>query len=134
MSETLVLDAFCVLAVFEQEPAGEEVIRWWQRARDREVALAMSAVNVGEVFYSVVRRYGEESGHNVLAVLHELPLEIHEVPYSRVLAAAHLKAKYPISYADAFAAALAEELGATLLTGDPEFKAVAGRIAIEWLG
>ena len=37
------------------------------------------------------------------------------------------------SYADAFAAALAQEFGATLVTGDPEFRAVESRIAVMWL-
>lgn len=49
------------------------------------------------------------------------------------MSAAHLKAHYPISYADAFAAVLAQELKATLVTGDPEFHAVQHLIHIEWL-
>jgi ribonuclease VapC len=50
-----------------------------------------------------------------------------------VFEAAHLKARYPISYADAFAAALAKRNGAHLMTGDPEFKAVEPEVAIHWL-
>ncbi len=134
MSDILVLDAFCILAVVERESAEEQVVQWWQRARDGEVSLAMSVINVGEVLYNVTRRYGEAEGRSVLAHLYDLPLRIYEATYERVLAAAYLKAHYPISYADAFAAALSEELRATLLTGDPEFKALEGRIAIEWMG
>ena len=37
------------------------------------------------------------------------------------------------SLADAFAAALAKEKKAELITGDPEFKVVAKEIAIHWL-
>ncbi|MEW5989188.1 MAG: PIN domain-containing protein [Chloroflexota bacterium] len=44
-----------------------------------------------------------------------------------------MKAAYPLSYADAFAAALAQELKATLVTGDPEFRPLIALIAIEWL-
>lgn len=36
-------------------------------------------------------------------------------------------------YVDAFAAALAIELEATLLTGDLEFQALSSQVAIEWL-
>jgi predicted nucleic acid-binding protein len=39
---------------------------------------------------------------------------------ARVLEAAHLKARCPIAYADAFAVATAIAHGATLLTGGPE--------------
>ncbi|MGB9890127.1 MAG: PIN domain-containing protein [Anaerolineae bacterium] len=48
-------------------------------------------------------------------------------------AAAHVKAYHSISYADAFAAALARKHDATLVTGDPEFQKVEGLIRIEWL-
>ena len=47
--------------------------------------------------------------------------------------AAHIKAGHAISYADAFAVALAQDRGATILTGDPEFKEVEHLIPIEWL-
>ena len=47
--------------------------------------------------------------------------------------AARLKMSYAISYADAFAAAAAEELDAVLVTGDPELEQLEGRIQIEKL-
>jgi hypothetical protein len=45
------------------------------------------------------------------------------------------KARYPIAYADAFAAALALELQAPLLTGDPDFQLLErdGALSIEWI-
>lgn len=42
----------------------------------------------------------------------------------RVLAAATLKIKHTLSYADVFAASTAIELDATLITGDPELIAL----------
>jgi ribonuclease VapC len=50
-----------------------------------------------------------------------------------VFSAAHFKARYPISYADAFSAVLAKTRKASLLTGDPEFKALEPEIDIHWL-
>jgi|LSQX01.3.fsa_nt_gb predicted nucleic acid-binding protein len=38
-----------------------------------------------------------------------------------------------ISFADGFAAALAQTLGAQAVTGDPEFGALEGEIGILWL-
>jgi len=49
------------------------------------------------------------------------------------LAAAHVKAHHPISYADAFAVALAQEMDASVVTGDPEFECVEELIPVVWL-
>jgi predicted nucleic acid-binding protein len=51
----------------------------------------------------------------------------------RVLAAAHIKANYPLAFADAFCISLAIELGAVIITNDPEFRSVADLVTIEWL-
>ncbi len=58
------------------------------------------------------------------------------VGVERVLAltAAHIKAEYPLAYADAFAAALAMNKDATLVTGDPEFMVLKDCLPIQWLG
>lgn len=47
--------------------------------------------------------------------------------------AADLKAPFKLSLADTFAAALAKEKKAELVTGDPEFKALGKEIKISWL-
>ncbi|MBP9665121.1 MAG: PIN domain-containing protein [Pyrinomonadaceae bacterium] len=47
--------------------------------------------------------------------------------------AAGYKAGGGISYADCFAAALAKQTNATLITGDREFKKLESEITIEWL-
>ncbi len=53
--------------------------------------------------------------------------------FDDVLAAARLKARFPISYADAFAAATALRAGAQLVTGDDEFHARDDIVDIVWL-
>ncbi|MCS7178592.1 MAG: hypothetical protein RML46_03515 [Anaerolineae bacterium] len=50
-----------------------------------------------------------------------------------LLAAAGIKMRYPMAYADAFAAALAQELGATLVSGDPELAQLGREISLERL-
>jgi ribonuclease VapC len=50
-----------------------------------------------------------------------LPLRAVPATWSRVRAAAQLKARFRISYADAFADALAIERASPFLTGDPDF-------------
>ena len=69
----------------------------------------------------------------VLAVIEQLPLGLLPVEQKDVLAAAHLKANHRISYADAFVVAAALESNATILTGDPEFRAVEKQVTIDWI-
>jgi predicted nucleic acid-binding protein len=62
-----------------------------------------------------------------------LPVTI-EVPTSDdIWNAATLKSRYPIAYADAFAAALAQKHNCPLVTVDPEFRRV-DRLEIDWIG
>jgi ribonuclease VapC len=57
-------------------------------------------------------------------LIRQLPIEILPVDEQTVLAAAHIRANYAVSYADAFAIAGAQEVGGIMITGDPEFRAV----------
>ena len=61
-----------------------------------------------------------------------LPVTIEVPNPSDIWSAAVLKARFPISYADAFAAALAQKHRCPLVTGDPEFRSVDS-LEIDWL-
>ena len=132
-SKRFVMDSFVILALLNDEPGAARVEELLRQSRDDELFLAMSLINLGEVAYIVERRHGAASVRSVLAYLDAIPLEFYPVDQGRVLSAAHIKAEHPIAYADAFAGALAMELDATLLTGDPEFRSLDDMIAIEWL-
>ena len=62
-----------------------------------------------------------------------LPINIPEVTNDLVLDAAHIKASHPLSYAGAFAVAVAINQKAIVLTGDPEFETVETLVDVEWL-
>lgn len=95
----------------------------------------LSLINLGEVIYITERERGLLEARRTLAVIDALPLEIDQVSRATVLAAAHIKARFPISYADAFAVVTAQDHGAVLMTGDPELRSVAdaGLVDVEWL-
>jgi ribonuclease VapC len=96
--------------------------------------LNIGIINFGEVFYCFAKIKGIEEAKRVEKGLRVLPINIiAPVGEKLVMRAAYLKAQYPMSYADAFAAALAEQEKAILLTGDPDFKQVEKAIKIEWL-
>ena len=79
----------------------------------------MSWINLGEVAYIVERRAGSRQARQVVRELRrrvtlDLPTDV------RVLEAAHIKGRYAVAYADAFAVATAIAHGAMLLTDAPE--------------
>ena len=79
------------------------------------------------------RKEGTAAWQTIAAELVAAPIQFH--PADRRLAdlAADFKARFKMSLAGAFAAALAKEKKADLVTGDPEFKALAKEIKINWL-
>ena len=103
------------------------------QAAEKSVTIHVSLVNLGEVAYLVERRYGTTCCAKVIDELRAFPIEFEQVTLDRVLSAAHVKAHHAISYADAFAVALAQELGAIVVTGDPEFKQVESSTNVLWL-
>lgn len=128
-----VLDSFAVMAHFQAESGGEKVLELLEKAGKREVEVVISLINVGEVAYLVRRERGKEQAEALINDLRSLPITFYEITEERIFAAAWLKADYPISYADAFAASLAIELKGELITGDPEFKLLGKMLPLFWL-
>jgi predicted nucleic acid-binding protein len=128
-----VLDSYALLAYLNAETGQERVQEILVLAQAGPVCALLCTISLGEVLYITERRRGLNQARRVLALLESLPLTIREATRSLVLDAAHIKAQYTISYADAFVAALAQNEGAIVLTGDPEFESVAAIVQIEWL-
>lgn len=133
MDEAYVLDSFAVLALLGAEAGGDEVAALLQQAGKGQIRLLLSWVNLGEVAYIVERRHGMQRLQQVLATLAVTHLEAVVVDQALTLTAAHIKAHHPIAYADAFAAALAQQSEAVLVTGDPEFHHLDDIVEIRWL-
>jgi ribonuclease VapC len=133
VNDTFVLDTFAVLALLGGEPGSQEVAKLLRKAQEEQARVLMTWVNAGEVAYIVERRWGVERLYAALAVMEATALEIVAVDRELALMAAHIKAEHAIAYADAFAAALAQQCAAALVTGDPEFKLLEGILDIQWL-
>ena len=134
-SSACVLDSYALLAYLEGEEARLRIIELLQSAELGECSLYISLINLGEVLYITERERGHILALRTLAAIDQLPLHILPISRAAVLAAAHVKARYAISYADSFAVVAAQEHNCALLTGDPEFRTVAkdGLIVVEWL-
>jgi predicted nucleic acid-binding protein len=130
---TIVLDSFALLAFFRGEPGAQRVAGLLEAAEHGEPQLAMSVVNLAEVIYRTERERGLQRAQEALAKVLEYPIELFDVDLELALAAAHIKASHSVALADCFAAALAQRLGAAVLTGDPDFQRLEGAVAVEWL-
>jgi predicted nucleic acid-binding protein len=130
---SVVLDSFALLAFLRGEAGDEKVANLLERAALRGERLHMTEANYAEVQYIVTRKDGADRWREIARELPAFPIEFH--PVTRVLAdlAAGFKARHQLSLADAFAAALASQMGAELLTADAEFKPLEKEIKIHWL-
>ena len=128
-----VLDSYAILAYFQAEQGGAKVKELLKQAKAEDAVIFMSLINFGEVFYTTGRKLGEDKAKEIQHDLMLLPIQLTEVTKARILAAAQIKMKYPISYADAFAVSLAQEMNAAIVTGDPEFKQVESLVTLFWL-
>ncbi len=128
-----VLDSFALIALFRDERAAGVVEEMINRGRRGEVRLAMTVVDQAEVYYKTVREHGVDRAEAVLAHMQRFAIDVIEVDSELALAAARIKGFHRISYADCLAAALAQRLDATLVTGDPDFRQVDSLVKIEWL-
>ena len=128
-----VLDSYAMIAHFLAQPGGDRVRDLLRQAQQETLDMYMSWINLGETAYIVERRRGEAAVQELISDISRLPITLVEAEPPRVLAAARVKARHPLSYADAFAVALAQELDAPLVTGDPEFHKVEEIVQVLWL-
>lgn len=121
------------MALFNDEPGAEAVERLLQKTGTHQ--FLMCVVNWGEIYYSVMRGASPELAEQKTREIAAIPVELVAVETDLLLArqAAIYKAAHRISYADAFAAALAKIRDAELVTGDSEFKALEKEIKVSWL-
>ncbi len=105
------------MAMLRGEPAAK-------RARAlMHAGMAMSSINLGDVYYALVRSHGMAvADDRTAAVRRAIRVEIPDWPL--VVAAARLKAGGGVSYADAFCVATAQRHKVPLYTGDPEILAL----------
>ena len=133
MAATQVLDSYALLALLRDEPGAETVADLLERAGQQNRSVHMTEVNYAEVQYTIRRKDGETVWASIAGELLAAPIEFHAADRRLANVAAGFKARFKISLADAFAAALAKERKAELVTGDPEFRVLEKEIKIRWL-
>lgn len=130
---TYVFDASAVFAYLRKTPASAKVGELLKDSLRGHARIVMSSVNFGEVYGRILRDAGPEQALLARNVIGSLPLEIVDATTQRAVHAAEMKSTYRLYYADSFAAALAVEYHASLVTSDSDFRKLGQTIPVVWL-
>ena len=132
-AKAIVLDSWAVMAYLEDEPSAEKVADIIADAHESGTPLLMPVVNVGEVWYIIAREASEADADRSFRDLKQLSIEFVDADWHLTHQAAQYKSKHRMSFADCFAAALAKERKAHLITGDKEFAQVEAEVGVIWV-
>ena len=134
LAVTHCLDACAIIAYLRNE-TGAEVLR--ELIEQPTTFLAMHVCNLGEVYYDFFRADGLAAAQTAWTSTLDLPLTLHrDADDAFIQRVGIIKVEERISFADAFALALAERLNIPLITTDHhEFDAVEqkGHFRFVWL-
>ncbi len=131
-----VLDSWALMAYYNGEPSADAVEEILFQGSQGRHHLYMSVINWAEIYTAYARGDSEAAAEAKTREIATLSIQIVGVGDDLKLArqAAIFKSRGGISYGDAYAAALAKEKKAELVTGDVEFKRLDKEIKIHWLG
>jgi len=132
MTNAIVLDSWSVIAYLQNEATGAKVGNWIADVIETGGDVLMSVVNIGEVWYIFAREQSIKNADAVIADLQKIGVQFISADWALTKIAAAFKARGGLSYADAFAAALAKQRQCELITGDLEFRVVAADVKIRW--
>jgi predicted nucleic acid-binding protein len=132
--KTRVLDSWPIVEWIKERQSATDIVNGlFAEAEAGATRLFMSAINVGEVYYHLCKYHSETLAESWRESSRTLPVTIEVPTADEIWDAALLKGRYPIAYADAFAAALAHKYRCPLVTGDPEFRSIA-KLELDWIG
>lgn len=131
--QRFILDSYALLAYFQAEPAGEKVRDILKQGAANQAEVLLSVISLGEIYYIIHRKRGQDAAQDIKQDIFSLPVQVVDVETKRVFAAADNKVRYPVSCADSFVVAAAQEFSATIVTGDPGFKALEPQVDFIWL-
>ncbi|MGO9316866.1 MAG: type II toxin-antitoxin system VapC family toxin [Terracidiphilus sp.] len=124
-----VLDASAAIVFLSKSTNYERVVALVKKVSQGEARLIISAINWGEVIYSIAKNIGLYRATSDLKAMSAF-LEPVAVDEALAEAAATVKFHYKLGYADCFAAALAMRMDATLVTTDPDFAKLGKKLKI----
>jgi predicted nucleic acid-binding protein len=128
MPTLILLDTSALLTLRDDEPGADRV----EQALAQPNHCYACFLSRMELLYRVWKDEHERAGRLAYEQLKALPLQWVEASEPLLERAATIKACHSLSLADAWIAAAAQQIGATLLHKDPEFQAISD-LHQEWL-
>lgn len=130
-----VFDSSALICGLLKEDGYETVNQLLLSAENSDCLLYVSAVQIGEVLYTMKLRANENtpSPFEMENIVKELPLEVIDATIDQAISAARWKMRGGIAYADAYVLDIAERFNAAILTKDQEFKQFEQKVSIHWL-
>ncbi|HEX3473097.1 MAG TPA: type II toxin-antitoxin system VapC family toxin [Silvibacterium sp.] len=125
-----VLDANAVLRYLMGADGGEKIRSLVLNAEQGTTHLSMSVINLGEALYVLLKSFEEGRALQMIRELRQV-ISIADADVERTVQASILKYRYKLGYADSFAAALAIEYNATLVSADPAFEKLERKL--KWM-
>jgi predicted nucleic acid-binding protein len=132
-ARAIVLDSWAIMSYLGGEPSAEKVADIMADAHDEDIPLFMTVVNAGEVWYILAREVSVAEADSSIRQLRQLGISLIDADWELAHEAAGFKSKHKMSFADCFAAALAKQKKAHLITGDTEFRQVEQDVIVDWL-
>lgn len=131
---TCVFDSSALLRYLDDLSGADRVQSLIEEHTAGRSTIQMSAIQWGEIAGILLKRHGRDRAVAGLNEIKRLQFDLVPATADRAERAALLRIEFNLPYADAFAAELAASTpGSVLITADFDFKAVADRIAIEFL-
>lgn len=121
----VVLDSWALLAYLKDEPPAGRIEGEWIAKKP-----AICSISLGEALYMRIRESGAKAATSDIAAIRKTATVV-DPDWELVAAAAQVKARGALAYADAFCIATAQRLDAPLWTGDPEIVDAAGELPCE---
>lgn len=96
----------------------------------------MHRVNLGEIYYGVLRRDGERKANEIYGFLVQYPVHyLEDLSDPFLVTVGRLKVRFGLGFADSFAAATAVLNNAVLVTKDNDFRPLEKKkiIKVQWV-
>ena len=122
-----------MVAWIQDEPGASALQTLLLNADAGNLQLLMSWYNVAETFYTVAKHKKLAVAEEFLARLPSLPIRLVLPDEDGIMAAARVKASHSVALGDAFAIALAQSEGASIVTGDQEIRRCK-LVPVDWVG
>lgn len=133
MAKAYVIDTSALFAFIQDEEGADRVERILKAASSHDNPVYISFISIAELYYVTWQEEGESAAKEIIVLVKSLPLSVIESCERLTLLAGRIKATCRLSLADAFIAATASQMSATLIHKDPEFGQAAPYISAESL-